>query len=642
MMVRLGLLGLLGIVFTLVTAVDDQSTETAPWHTYNDGVHVYNFNITWVKANPDGMAERDVIGINGRWPIPTIEASLDERIIVHVHNQLHDEPTALHFHGIFLNNATHMDGAAQVTQCYIPPGSSFTYNFTVHQPGVYWYHSHVHGQYPDGLRGPLIITEPNPPFIDLYNETKLITVSDWYHDKMPGLINWFMSKANPTGAEPVPNSALIGETRNLKVDVVPGTTYRIDMINMGALAAQYIRFEGHNVTVIMIDGVYTHPIETDMIYIAPAQRYSFLITIKDGETANFPFVASMDLDMFDQVPKELNWNVTGWMVVDKANPLPEPTILYDPFKPLDDMLLLPWDNQTILGEPDHSVTLDVKMDNLGDGANYAFFNNITYVMPKVPTLYTVLSSGDQATDPTIYGSHTHTFVLKKDEIVEIVLNNIDPGKHPFHLHGHNFQTVWRSDEEAGTFQDSNVTAASFAQIPMRRDTIVLHPNGNLVLRFKAENPGVWLFHCHIEWHVQSGLVATFVEAPSDIQRAIVIPEDHLAVCEREKIPTKGNAAGNALNFLDLKGENAPPKPLPAGFTKPGIVAFVFSCISGILGVATVAWYGFADGGEKNGPEGGSGVKSENENLANALATGVDGNNDSVQQVSNGRNGDRVG
>lgn len=85
-------------------------------------------------------------------------------------------------------------------------------------------------------------------------------------------------------------------------------------------------------------------------------------------------------------------------------------------------------------------------------------------------------------------------MLKKDEIVQIILNNIDPGKHPFHLHGHNFQVVWRSDDEAGTFEDSNITAADFAPIPMRRDTAVLHPNGNMVLRFKADNPGKAALH----------------------------------------------------------------------------------------------------------------------------------------------------
>lgn len=57
------------------------------------------------------------------------------------------------------------------------------------------------------------------------------------------------------------------------------------------------------------------------------------------------------------------------MVLDQERSLPDPAILYEPFSPLDDMLLLPWDNQTLLDKPDHTITLDVIMDNLGDGAN---------------------------------------------------------------------------------------------------------------------------------------------------------------------------------------------------------------------------------------------------------------------------------
>jgi len=143
----------------------------------------------------------------------------------------------------------------------------------------------------------------------------------------------------------------------------------------------------------------------------------------------------------------------------------------------------------LLPSPDRQVELDVIMDNLGDGANYAFFNNITYVQPKVPTLYTVLSAGDQATNAAIYGSYTHSFVLDKNEVVEIVLNNLDSGRHPFHLHGHNFQAIYRSDEDGGVFADANVTEDALPRVPMRRDTFVVWPNGNIVLRFRADNPG---------------------------------------------------------------------------------------------------------------------------------------------------------
>lgn len=150
---------------------------------------------------------------------------------------------------------------------------------------------------------------------------------------------------------------------------------------------------------------------------------------------------------------------------------------------------------------------------------------------------------------------------------------------------------------------------------MRRDTLLLEPSGFMVFRFKATNPGkstravlepalitadlalltgVWLFHCHIEWHVASGLIATFVEAPLDMQKNLTIPKNHLDACAAAQIPATGNAAANTVNYLDLNGQNAPPPPLPAGFTTRGIVALVFSCLAGILGTAVVAWYGLVE------------------------------------------------
>ncbi|KXJ86606.1 ferroxidase [Microdochium bolleyi] len=553
----------------------------------------YDFEIGWVSANPDSQFERQVIGINGQWPIPTIRGDVGDRIIVNTLNSLGDQDTSLHFHGLFMGNETHMDGPVQVSQCAVAPGQRFTYNFTLQQPGTYWYHSHNKGQYPDGLRGPLIINDPKDPHKDLYSEEIVLSVSDWYHAPMNDLIAGFMYKGNPTGAEPVPDAALWNETQNLKVPVRPGTTYKVRVINVGAFAGQYVWMEGHKMQIVEVDGVYTEPAEADMIYLSAAQRCSFLVTTKNDTSANFPLVASMDTSLFDALPDGLNYNVTAWLTYNDTADFPDPALV-DELNPFDDMKLVPQDQMAILPEPDQNYELNVIMNDLSDGANYAFFNNITYKHPKVPTLYTALTSGASATSPQIYGEYTHAMVLAKDSIVQIVVNNLDSGRHPFHLHGHNFQALYRSDEEGGTFEDSNATSADFPAKPMRRDTMVLYPNGNIVLRFKADNAGVWLFHCHIEWHVISGLVATFIEAPLELQKTITIPPDHLAACAADKIPVAGNAAGNTVDLFDLSGQPTPPAPLPEGFTTRGIVALVFSCICGILGVIVVIWYGLAD------------------------------------------------
>ena len=324
---------------------------------------------------------------------------------------------------------------------------------------------------------------------------------------MPGLIKKFISVTNPTGAEPVPNSALMNDTQNLQIKVQPGKTYLLRIANIAAFAPQYFWIEGHTMRIVEVDGVWHEPAEADMIYLAAAQRYSVLLTTKNETDVNYAMVGSMDEDLFDKVPATLNPNVTSFLVYDSSAAMPTPALI-DAFNPFDDMDLVPVDGEKLFTNPNQQVVLAVVMDNLGDGANYAFFNNITYVKPSVPTTYSVLTSGDLATNAGVYGSHTNSFILDHQQVIEIVVNNHDTGKHPFHLHGHNFQAIARGDDDSGDYDPGN---ANFPSVPMRRDTLLVRPNGHIVMRFRSDNPGVWLFHCHIEWHVDSGLIATIVE-----------------------------------------------------------------------------------------------------------------------------------
>jgi iron transport multicopper oxidase len=378
----------------------------------------------------------------------------------------------------------------------------------VNQAGSYWYHSHLDGQYPDGFRGPLIVQDPEAPYNGKYDEELVITLSDWYHDQMPGLIRErFLTVTNPTGAEPVPNSALMNDTQNLQINVEPGKTYLMRFINMAAFAAQYVWIDGHSFRIVEVDGVWTEEAEAELIYISAAQRYSVLLTTKNDTSTNFAINGAMDQDLFDKIPEGLNPNVTSFLVYNPSAPMPSPS-LADEFEEFDDHTLVPYDREPLFENPDYTFKLDVKMDNLGDGINYAFMNDITYVRPKVPSVYTALTTGSDAANPAVYGFNTNTFILQHNEVIEIILNNHDPGKHPFHLHGHNFQCVVRGEENSNDYNPENAT---LPDIPMKRDTWVVRPNGHIVMRFRADNPGVWLFHCHIEWHVDSGLTVTFVE-----------------------------------------------------------------------------------------------------------------------------------
>lgn len=89
-----------------------------------------------------------------------------------------------------------------------------------------------------------------------------------------------------------------------------------------------------------------------------------------------------------------------------------------------------------------------------------------------------------------------------------------------------------------------------------------------------------------------------IEAPEALQASLSIPADHLAACAASGFPTAGNAAGNIVDLFDLKGATTSPKPLPAGFTPKGIVALVFSCVSALVGVAVIVWYGVGEIGKK--------------------------------------------
>jgi iron transport multicopper oxidase len=91
----------------------------------------YDWNTTWVLANPDGRFVRPVIGINGQWPCPTIEASVGDTVIVNLFNKLGNETVGLHFHGINQVDTPEMDGPSGVTQCPVPPESSIRYKFYV-------------------------------------------------------------------------------------------------------------------------------------------------------------------------------------------------------------------------------------------------------------------------------------------------------------------------------------------------------------------------------------------------------------------------------------------------------------------------------------------------------------------------------
>jgi iron transport multicopper oxidase len=196
------------------------------------------------------------------------------------------------------------------------------------------------------------------------------------------------------------------------------------------------------------------------------------------------------------------------------------------------------------------IAADFNVDE--NGITRGYLNGVTYVSQIVPTLYTLLSAPAQyQTNLTIYGTGSNPYILSFGSIIEVQITNHDDRAHPFHLHGHAFQVVYRSD--GGSLFPGLYNTPT---LPMKRDVVTVYANSAATIRFVADNPGIQLFHCHTEWHVVSGMIATFIEAPTElVAQKPYIPVSHRSVCDNYGISRQGNAAGNMNNWLDLTGAN---------------------------------------------------------------------------------------
>lgn len=193
----------------------------------------------------------------------------------------------------------------------------------------------------DGLRGPLIVHDPNSPYKGQYDSEIVMYLSDWYHEQAAIAAPQYVGKKyeysyndtsliclitaevslNPNdGSEPVPNSALMNDQINPHFAVQPNKTYFLRIINLSGFAQFYLHIPGHNFTIIETDSIYTHPTFAQDLYIANGQRYGVLLKTLPKTTQNYPILGTMDPSGFDPdamaaVP-DLQQNVTGALVYD--------------------------------------------------------------------------------------------------------------------------------------------------------------------------------------------------------------------------------------------------------------------------------------------------------------------------------------
>lgn len=250
----------------------------------------------------------------------------------------------------------------------------------------------------------------------------------------------------------------------------------------------------------------------------------------------------------------------------------------------DDMSLVPYEKMPTVPY-DHQVNLTFNFDVTTDGINRGMFNDLPYLAPIVPTTNTMFTTGDLAFEETVYGPQSRVFILNHLDMVELVINNLDANDHPFHFHGHVFQMVGRGD---GVYDGNTSMVEWYNNNPVRRDTIKIESGGFRLIRFRVDNPGAWIFHCHIDWHLETGLAVIMVAAPDVAQKRMTLPQAFIDVCEAGGTPGTGNAAGR--EGLDLKGVPKGITLIPDGFTAKGKGAMAACIICALIGMGSIVWY----------------------------------------------------
>ncbi|XP_013389794.1 laccase isoform X2 [Lingula anatina] len=504
---------------------------------------------------------RAVVAVNRQIPGPMIEVCEGDTLVVNVKNELEDgESTVIHWHGIHQMGTPYMDGVSMITQCPIPQFTTFRYTFKASPAGTHFYHSHVGSQIADGLYGALIVRKPpeDEPHRTLYDEdlsSHVVQLADWFPEPSNARFIQFVHK-EPDFFLPV-SLLLNGRSDNYEVKlssnpnitakpplevfhVTQGNRYRFRFTNAGHMKCQFkVSVDAHNLTVIAADGVDVKPLEVDAFGIKPGERFDVVLHanqsvgnywLKAAGLVDCGFLAHVALGVIrydgaaDEYPTEDR----------KANRLG---------KYLNPTLSEPW-NPIATHGPDFDILMDelenFKNENFTDenvDAKYylePFFIFYSY-LPRDPENHDIDSAwfcNHSTVNTTNCGDDlckcTHMVEFKLNQVVEMVLINEGkpiPVEHALHLHGAYFRVLGVGKLESSTSVEEIKTLHEEGNLryklisPSYRDTVIVPDNGYAIIRFRTDNPGVWLFHCHFNVHLNLGQAmllkfGDFAEYPS--------------------------------------------------------------------------------------------------------------------------------
>ncbi|RDW65066.1 hypothetical protein BP6252_10717 [Coleophoma cylindrospora] len=510
----------------------------------------YNWVVTSGVRSPDGV-QKEVYLINGDFPGPTIEARTGDTITVSVTNALDDEGVSIHWHGLHMRGTNHMDGAVGFTQSLIPVGEKFIYEFQVkNQDGTFWYHAHSHVQRGDGLYGGLVVHKPREDTAGMnirdYESEVLLLVGDWFHRSAPTMLDWYTS-VKGFGNEPVPDSLLINglgkfdcsmavAARPLncseEVQIRPifhdSSSKRLRLVNVGSIAGLSIGIKNAKLDPFQVDGGFDIAgVPSDSVGVVyPGERVDLVIqwdensktegsslTISlDQENFRYPNPALAPVQSFPALPSPES--------IKAALNLPSSVVASTTFNLQTAHGASSFLYPTIPYSADETLILYAKTLKLSKAANHPMGTiNRTSWSPQEPPLIEIPRSSwdDNQLVPFISLPENPTNRVSKDGVwVDIIINNLDDGSHPFHLHGHDFFVLdsQRSESGWGSYRLATFPPPSPSVEPplvldrgpvLRKDTVMVPRYGYVILRFRADNPGIWMFHCHLLVHLGSGM-----------------------------------------------------------------------------------------------------------------------------------------
>ncbi|KAI0062732.1 laccase [Artomyces pyxidatus] len=464
---------------------------------------IANLPIVNAVIAPDGFSRNSVLAA-GTFPGPLISGIKGDNFQINVQDELTDTTmdtaTSIHWHGLFQHSTNYADGPSFVTQCPIIPGNSFLYNFQVpDQAGTFWYHSHFRDQYCDGLRGAMVIYDPLDPHLLLYdvdNDDTVITLADWYHyvstdaplvpDPASGLIN---GKGRYSGGTAVDLAV---------VNVVFGLRYRLRIVSISCDPSYTFSVDGHQLTIIEVDGQNVQPLVVDNIQIFAAQRYSAVLHANQP-IGNY-WIRSLPSEDGATTNGGINSAILRYLGALSVDPKSTSSLSL----PLVETNLHP--GTPAPGEADINITLDVEFV-----VSQFQVNGVSFEPPSMPVLLQILSGTSSAASLLPAGS---VYGLEPNKVVELVIpGGAAGGPHAF--------SVVRS---AGNASYNFVN-------PVRRDVVSIGDTGDEVtIRWTTDNPGPWFLHCHIDWHLNLGLAAVFAEDVPDVPSVDSVPSAWNELC----------------------------------------------------------------------------------------------------------------